>query len=122
MAIMETNTVANTTMAPEIEQALNAIDLPEVQDLIRKLGQYNLGVCIPHMHRLEQDFSVLPSDTVQIEENCKVRWMLRSELSETQESVPVAWRWIDDAVHPHAACWQYCYKDPAAGHTKDHAK
>ena len=72
MTIKTANVVAsNMTMAPEIAKAMQAIELPEVRDMLRRLAEYNLGICIPHMHRPDLDFDVLPPDTVQVEDGGK---------------------------------------------------
>jgi hypothetical protein len=38
------------TLPKELRTAQEAIQLPEVQEMMRKLSVYNLGVFMPHMH------------------------------------------------------------------------
>lgn len=80
-----------TQFAPEFEAARRAIDLPEVQGMIARLGEYGLGVCIPHSHSGDLDFGSLQESQVQVEENGRVTFQEASELP--PNSVPVAWRW-----------------------------
>lgn len=121
MSIQTANAVmANMTMAPEIALAMQAVDLPEVKDMMRRLAAFNLGVCIPHMHRPDLDFDVLPEDTVQIEEDCRVRWVARSDHELNGGSIPVAWRWSDNGAVPAVKCIQTCSPHPKKGHKKGH--
>jgi hypothetical protein len=80
-----------------------AIDLPEVQDILRKLSAYNLGVCIPHIHSDSLDFDDLPPGMVQIEQNLKVSFATEDSTVGTG-AVPVAWRWDADGPTPIAVC------------------
>ena len=119
MAVDIANAVINMKIDPEIQKAREAIGLPEVQEIMRKLSKYNLGVCIPHMHGAETDFEALPDDTVQIEEDCRVRWVRRSALNAMPGSVPVAWRWRSNGIQSAAECMQIC--SPAKkGHKRSH--
>ena len=120
MSIQTTNTVANMKMAPEIVSALEAVNLPEVQALIKELSNYNLAVCVPHMHRPDIDFDVLPENTVQVEENCRVSWVLREELELMKGHVPVAWRWVNNGIVEDMECIQTCTPNPKKGHRSGH--
>ena len=116
------NTVASSVIkmkiSPEIENALASIDIPEVQEMIRRLAPFNLGVCVPHMHLPNIDFAPLPKDLVQVEEDCRVSWISRSKLEAMPESIPVAWRWVDDGVQAAAKCMSVCSPNPKKGHIK----
>ena len=107
-------------MAPEIQDALAAIQLPEVRNLMRELSKYNLGVCVPHIHRPDIDFDALPIDTVQVEEDCKVRWINRADLESTSGYVPVAWRWTERGAIADVECIATCTPNPKTGHKKGH--
>jgi hypothetical protein len=109
---------AATDMAPEVRQAIEAVNLPEVQDLIRQLAKYNLAVCVPHMHTRQQGFAALPADTVQVEQNCQVRWERATTDANrlTPNAVAVGWRWVDDSTPPHMVCWKICVKNNDGTH------
>lgn len=75
-----------------VHNAAGIIAKPEVQDLIKKLSEHGLAVCVPHMHRDEDgSFVPLPEDTVQSESDLKVSFVKRAALD--QHDIPVAWRW-----------------------------
>lgn len=122
MPVESANVVRDLRIVPEIHAALEAIQLPEVQDLMRQLAKFNLGVCVPHMHGADVDFEVLPAELVQVEENCEVRWVPRSELNDMVGHVPVAWRWADDGLVAMAQCIATCTPDPKSSHRKGHLK
>jgi hypothetical protein len=68
---------------------------PEVQNLIKRISEYGLAVCVPHMHDEDTgDFLPLAPDTVQSESALKVSFVKRSNLN--ANDVPVAWQWNDD--------------------------
>lgn len=117
MSISEANVLTKMEFAPEIKNAIDSINLPEVQEVMKVLARYNLGVCIPHMHSTDTDFAALPGDTVQIEENCRVRWVKRSQLENMKGSVPVAWRWLEDGSQSAAECIQICSPSDDSEHS-----
>ncbi len=118
MSVQSAILVQGMTVAPEVRQALEAIELPEVRKMIKELAKYNLGVCVPHIHRPEVDFDTLPDDTVQVETNCRVDWVRRSELD--TNSIPVAWRWASDSTVSDVECIQTCTPDEKRGHRRGH--
>lgn len=78
-----------------------AVETEEVQDALKLLAKYNLGVCMPHMHRQRGEFIDLPSGTVGVED--------RTDFMSTEESLgvgalPVAWRWRDGSVEATGSC------------------
>jgi hypothetical protein len=76
---------------PQIQAAIESVNLPEVQKIIEQLAQYGLGVTVPHMHNDEGQFLPLPQGIVQSEKGCKVTFVPESELGE--DAFAVAWRW-----------------------------
>jgi hypothetical protein len=51
----------------EMRVAQEAINLPRVQQIMEELSQYNLGICIPHIHQdVTGDFAPLPDGVVQV--------------------------------------------------------
>ena len=108
MSTRTASAVANMTISPEIESAFDAIKTKEVQDIIKQLAKFNLGVCVPHMHSSTFDFAALPEDVVQVEEDCKVSWVPRGALETSPGAISVAWRWHDDGIHAAAKCIAVC--------------
>ncbi len=74
-----------------LRRAQEAIQTHEVQQMLQRLAEFNLGICMPHMHTEAQDFAPIPTDTVQVESNLRVSFAVRSEVP--ANSLPVAWRW-----------------------------
>jgi hypothetical protein len=100
-------------LPPELQKAQEALRLPEVQDMLRKLSAYNLGVFMPHQHDEETGrFDVLPDDTVQVEMGLKVSFKPAKLCSDPARFVPVGWVWHDDGVHASAMCKMVCVTRP----------
>lgn len=92
----------------ELRKAQEAINLPEVQDIIKRLATYNLGVCMPHIHdERAGGFKALPEDMVQVESDLRVTFVTRSKAERTT-AVPVAWQWSGDGVTSGAICISQC--------------
>lgn len=80
---------------------------PDVQEMIQRLGEYNLGVFMPHSHDCEGRFDVLPPDCVQVEDGLRVTFKPRSLASE-QRCIPVGWMWLKSGVSAGAVCVAQC--------------
>ncbi len=79
-----------------LEKALAAIKTKEVQDLVKALSVFGLGVFLPHMHDEATGAMVpLPEGIVQIEEDLKVSFVPADQAGD--HTIPVAWRWDDKA-------------------------
>jgi hypothetical protein len=98
-----------TSFLPEeLRIAQEAVNLPEVQEMMKRLSKYNLGICMPHMHDDEQGrFQPLPQDMVQVETDLEVHFLKRSEAQKIP-SVPVAWQWVDNGIESMAVCVSQC--------------
>jgi hypothetical protein len=115
----------NISSLPDaLRVAQESIDLPEVQEMLRKLSKYNLGISMPHMHNEETgDFQPLPKELVQVEADLKVSFSPIEEIPEeiqgqTIRYVPVAWFWRDtEAVPVTVASMCYSYCEVPVGHT-----
>lgn len=80
-------------MNPLVEKAHEAISLPEVQELLRKLSSYGLGVFMPHMHDPETgDYVALSLGMVSVEKDLQVSFHDASA-PEVAQSRPVGWVW-----------------------------
>ena len=88
--------------------AQEAIALQEVQDMIRKLSEYNLGVYLLHTHDDETGaFQQLPPGITQVEDGLHVTFHEEGELADREDLIPVGWAWRAGAT-PMAACVQKC--------------
>lgn len=88
--------------------AQEAIHLPEVQAMIKRLADFNLAVSMPHMHATDDDgverMVEMPAGTVQVERNLVNTFVPASVVEEEEGLLPVAWRYEDGIV----ACAQTC--------------
>ncbi len=105
-------TIANVSQGsvrglPEaLRTAQEAIHLPEVQEMLRKLSEYKLGIFMPHMHDEQTgDFQPLPDDVVQVESGLEVSFQATEEIeNQTDRFQPVGWFWHAGALTPSAVC------------------
>jgi len=79
-------TVANVSLASgaSLPQALRtaqeAIHLPEVQQMLRRLADYKLGIFMPHMHDGKTgEFKSLPDEVTQVESGLEVSFQPTNE-------------------------------------------
>ena len=99
-----------TTELPKLPEELaiaqHAIQLPEVQEMMRKLSAYHLGVYMPHMHDEKTGaFQLLPAGWTQVEDNLRVSFQSLDPPGVSY--VPVAWFWRDGPT-PGAKCTAIC--------------
>ena len=94
------------SLPTELRTAQAAIHLPEVQELLRKLSRFNLGVFMPHMHdEATGEFKPLADDLVQIESALEVSFKPVTKVSDRGESfLPVGWVWRGGATSVSAVC------------------
>ena len=94
------------SLPSELRTAQEAIQLPEVQEMLRKLSGFNLGVFMPHMHdEATGDFKPLADDVVQIESALEVSFKSILAVSDQGERfLPVGWVWRAGASSVSAAC------------------
>jgi hypothetical protein len=105
-------TIANVSQgnALGLPQALraaqDAIHLPEVQEMMRRLSEYELGIFMPHMHDEKTgEFKPLPDDLTQVESGLNVSFQSAKELaSQTDRYLNVGWFWRAGAATSVAAC------------------
>ena len=93
-------------MPPALRRAQAAIHLPEVQAMLQRLSEFDLGIFMPHRHdELTGDFQPLPDDAMQVESGCKVSFQNTQEImNQADRFLPVAWRWRAGASTPASAC------------------
>ena len=89
-----------------LRSAQAAIHLPEVQDMLRRLSKYNLGVFMPHMHDAQTgEFRPLPEDVMQVESGLDVSFQPMADIASRQDRfLSVGWCWRAGAAATVAAC------------------
>jgi len=105
-------TVANVSQgnARGLPQALRiaqaSIFLPEVQEMLRRLADYKLGIFMPHIHDEQTgEFQALPDNVVQVESGLEVTFQSSQTIAnQTDRFLPVGWCWHAGASTPVAAC------------------
>ena len=105
-------TIANVSQgsARGLPQALKtaqeAIHLPEVQEMLRRLSKYKLGIFMPHMHAENTgEFQPLPDEVMQVESGLEVSFQPTEEIAnQTDRFLPVGWFWRAGASTPLAVC------------------
>ena len=106
---MTTTSVSKSSPA-DLPQALAtaqaAMHFPEVQEMLRKLSQYQLGIFMPHMHEAQTgDFQALPDDLIQVESGLEVSFRSSQEIrTQGDRFLPVGWVWRAGAPMTVAAC------------------
>jgi hypothetical protein len=113
------------TLPQELRTAQEAIQLPEVQEMMRKLSVYNLGVFMPHMHDDSGGFQPSSEKFIQVEKGMRVSFAPTEEVEKEQERyLPTGWVWNANLPTPMAVCKSACIKRPGDdmhydGHEKD---
>ncbi len=105
-------TIANVSQrsAYGLPQALraaqNAMHLPEVQEMLRRLSDYKLGIFMPHMHDEETGaFQSLPDHVIQVEAGLEASFQsARGIKHQSNRFLPVGWVWRAGASTPSTVC------------------
>ena len=89
-----------------LKTAQEAIHLPEVQEMLRRLSEYKLGIFMPHMHDEQtSEFQPLPDEVTQVESGLEVSFQPTEEIAnQTDRFLPVGWFWRAGASTPSAVC------------------
>ena len=89
-----------------LRTAQEAIHLPEVQEMLRRLSEYKLGIFMPHMHDEQTgEFQPLPDEVMQVESGLEVSFQPTQEIAnQTDRFLPVGWFWRAGASTPSAVC------------------
>ena len=98
---------ANTQGLPHaFISAQEALNLPEVQAMLKRLSEFQLGIFMPHRHDENTGaFQLLGDDVVQVESGLEVSFKAAKEIANQQNSfLPVGWYWRDDQSAPVAVC------------------
>ena len=105
-------TMANVSQAsaaglpPALRTAQEAIHLPEVQEMLRRLSEYKLGIFMPHLHDEQTGgFQPLPDHVMQVESGLQVSFQQAQKItSRTDQFLPVGWYWRAGAPATSAVC------------------
>lgn len=86
--------------------AQEAIHLPEVQEMLRRLSEYNLGIFMPHMHDDHTgEFHPLLDGVTQVESSLEVSFQRTRQIaSQADRFIPVGWCWRAGATTTSAVC------------------
>ena len=85
-------------MHKQFVTAQQAMELPEVQEMGRRLSAYGLGVSMPHMHDDKGDLVPMPEGIVQVEgDDLRASFVPADQVTDTpeQQYVTVGWRWSE---------------------------
>ena len=97
----------NSASLPQVlRTAQAAIQLPEVQEMLRRLSEYQLGIFMPHMHNEQTgEFQPLPDDVTQVESGLAVSFQPTSDIAnQSDRFLAVGWLWRAGAATTSAAC------------------
>ena len=93
-------------LPPPLRTAQAAMQLPEVQDMLRRLSAFQLGIFMPHQHdEATGEFLPLPADVMQVESGLAVSFQRLDEVAnQTATFLPVGWLWHAGASTVASAC------------------
>lgn len=106
MTIANLSQASTLGMPPALKRAQAAILLPEVQAMLQRLAEFDLGIFMPHRHdERTGDFQPLPHNVLQLEAGCKVSFKSAQVIVNQEDRyLPVAWRWQAGAAAPASVC------------------
>ena len=89
-----------------LKDAQAAMQRADVQEMLRQLSAYKLGVFMPHMHAADTgEFQTLPATLTQLESGLCVSFQSTEQIAaQPKRYAPVAWVWRDGRVAVAAAC------------------
>ena len=101
-----------------LRTAQEAIHLPEVQEMLRRLSEFKLGIFMPHMHDEHTgEFQALHDEITQVESGLEVSFEASEEIaSQTDRFLPVGWSWRAGTASVSAVCEMV--QDETAGYPK----
>ena len=89
-----------------LRSAQQAIHLPEVQEMLRRLSEYRSGIFMPHVHDEQTgELEPLPAEIVQVESGLAVSFRQSADVAnQADRFLPVGWFWRAGASTPTAVC------------------
>ena len=93
-------------LPPTLKTAQAAMRLPEVQDMLRRLSAFQLGIFMPHQHdQATGEFLPLPADVMQVESGLAVGFQRLDQIAnQTASFLPVGWLWRAGGATVASAC------------------
>jgi hypothetical protein len=106
MTIAKASQESSRELPQTLRTAQEAIHLPEVQAMLLRLSEYNLGVCMPHMHdERTGGFQLLADEVTQVESGLAVLFRPAAEIAgQGDRFLPVGWFWRGGASTASAVC------------------
>jgi hypothetical protein len=106
MTVASVSRTSAFELPPTLRTAQAAIQLPEVQDMLRRLSAFQLGIFMPHQHdEATGEFLPLRDDVMQVESGLAVSFQRLDEIAnQTASFLPVGWLWRTGASTVAAAC------------------
>ena len=106
MTVADVSRSSTRGLPPALKTARAAMQLPEVQDMLRRLSAYQLGIFMPHQHHdITGEFGPLPDEMLQVESGRTVSFERLDEIARRTESfLPVGWRWYAGACTVATVC------------------
>ncbi len=106
MTVANVSSTRTSGLPPTLGAAQAAMQLPEVQDMLRRLSAFDLGIFMPHQHdEATGEFLPLHGDLIQIESGLAVSFQRQDEIANrTASFLPVGWFWRAGASTVASAC------------------
>jgi len=106
MTITNTSQGSIERLPQSLQVAQAAITLPEVQAMLRRLSEYHLGICMPHIHDEQSgDLRPLPDEVTQLESGLQVSFRpAKTFENQTKQFLPTSWYWRGSAPTVVAVC------------------
>jgi hypothetical protein len=106
MTVANVSQANNYDLPQTLKTAQDAMHLPEVQEILKRLSKFKLGIFMPHMHDEKTGgFQQLADDVMQVESGLQVSFKLTEEIANQNDRfLPVAWFWRGGATSIAAAC------------------
>ena len=119
MTIANGSPRSDSRLPQGLRTAQDAINPPEVQEMLRILSEYKLGIFMPHMRdERTGEFQLLPDEVIQVESGLEVPFQPMKEIAnQTDRFLPVGWVWRAGASTPSAVCEMV--SEEGAGDTGD---
>lgn len=106
MTLVNVSHRSESGLPQALRTAQEAIHLPEVQEMLRRLAEYRLGIFMPHMHDEHTgEFQGLPNEVMQVESGLEVSFQPMEEITnQTDRFLPVGWVWRAGESTASAVC------------------
>ena len=106
MTTANVSQVSDFGLPQALRTAREAINFPEVQEMLRRLSKYKLGIFMPHMHDEQTgEFQILSDEVIQVESGLEVSFQNAKEILDRPDRfMPVGWVWRACGPTTSAAC------------------